>query len=97
MKENVHHNGLSDVLRAMSGPAQPNVLTDAADALERMRWRVFDEEKPDNYSRVLVHLVIGKHSYVDAQNYIAEPDASLPTLCSFKHVRHWMPLPEPPA
>ncbi len=87
--------GLPEALRLMSGPTQPNVLTRAADALEQLQWRNFANEKPDNYSRILVHRLIGQHSYVDVANYIEEPESGLKPLADMAGVVHWMPLPAP--
>jgi hypothetical protein len=81
----------------MSGPLRPNVVAQAADALEKMRWRPFDAEKPASPSRVLVCRQIGSQTYVDVVAYIAEEPSGLPPLCNYKDVVAWMPLPEPPA
>jgi hypothetical protein len=83
-------NDLVQKLRDMSGPIRPNVVSTAADFIAKMQWRSFDEDKPENYSRVLIHRVVGQHSYVDVTNYIEEPFRDL------SGVKHWMPLPEPP-
>ena len=80
----------------MSGPIRPNVVSTAADFIAMMRWRDFADEKPTNYSRVIVHRVIGKQSYVDVINYIEEPECALKPLVDTQHIRHWMLLPEPP-
>jgi len=79
-------------LRAMSGPVQPNVVTTAADLISQMQWRSYEEEKPTNYSRVIVHRVIGDKSYVDVMNYIEEPASGVKP----QHIKHWMPLPKEP-
>jgi hypothetical protein len=81
----------------MSGPVQPNVLTLAAAALEQMQWREFATEKPENYSRVIAHRVIGQRSYVDVMSYIEEPESGMKPLVDTQHIKHWMPMPEPPA
>jgi len=83
-------------LRSMSGPNRPNVVSTAADFIAKMQWRDFADEKPTNYSRVIVHRVIGEKSYVDAMNYIEEPASGMKPLVDTQHIRHWMPLPEPP-
>ena len=83
-------------LRAMSGPVQPNVMTTAADIILQMQWRSFEEEKPANYTRVIVHRVIGKHSYVDVMHYIEEPASGTKPLVDLEHIRHWMPMPQAP-
>jgi hypothetical protein len=93
----VHYADICDSLRAMSGPAQPNVLTEAADALERMRWRPWDSEKPPSPSRILVNRRVNGQSYVDVIAYLYEEPCGLPSLFDTKHVVAWMPLPEPPA
>ena len=83
-------------LRAMSGPIRPNVVSTAADIISRMQWRDFSDEKPTNYSRVIVHRVIGEKSYVDAVNYIEEPQSGLKPLVDTQHIKHWMPMPQAP-
>ena len=83
-------------LRAMSGPVQPNVVTTAADLISQMQWRSFADEKPTNYSRVIVHRVIGKQSYVDVINYITEEECGLKPLVDTQHIKHWMPMPKEP-
>jgi hypothetical protein len=88
---------LVEQLRAMSGPNRPNVVTTAADLIANMQWRSFEDEKPTNYSRVIVHRVIGEQSYVDVMNYIEEPTSGLRPLVEVEHIRHWMPMPEAPA
>jgi hypothetical protein len=60
---------LVEQLRSMSGPIRPNVVTTAADFIAKMQWRRYEDEKPTNYSRVIVHRVIGQQSYVDVMNY----------------------------
>jgi hypothetical protein len=87
---------LVEQLRAMSGPNRPNVVTTAADFIANMQWRSFEDEKPTNYSRVIVHRVIGQQSYVDVMNYIEEPQSGLKPLVDLEHIKHWMLLPEPP-
>lgn len=89
-------NSIVSQLRAMSGPIQPNVVSTAADIISRMQWRDFADQKPTNYSRVIVHRVIGDKSYVDAMNYIEEPQSGLKPLVDLKHIKHWMPMPEAP-
>jgi len=88
---------LVEQLRSMSGPNRPNVVTTAADLIAKMQWRDFADEKPKNYSRVIVHRVIGQQSYVDVMNYIEEPQSGLKPLVDLEHIRHWMPMPEAPA
>jgi hypothetical protein len=88
---------LVEQLRSMSGPIWPNVVSTAADFIAMMQWREFATEKPENYSRVIVHRVIGKYSYVDVLNYFQEPDSGLQRLVDLEHIRHWMPMPEAPA
>jgi hypothetical protein len=46
---------LVEQLRSMSGPNRPNVVSAAADFIANMQWRDFADEKPTNYSRVIVH------------------------------------------
>jgi Fe-S oxidoreductase len=65
----------------MSGPIRPNVVSTAADFIAMMQWRSFADEKPTNYSRVIVHRVIGKQSYVDVINYITEEEIRACTTC----------------
>jgi hypothetical protein len=88
---------LVEQLRSMSGPNRPNVVSAAADFIANMQWRDFADEKPTNYSRVIVHRVIGQQSYVDVMNYIEEPQSGLKPLVALEHIRHWMPLPKAPA
>jgi hypothetical protein len=88
---------LVEQLRVMSGPNRPNVVTTAADFIAMMRWRDFADEKPTNYSRVIVHRVIGQQSYVDVMNYFEEPASGLRSFVEVEHIRHWMPMPEAPA
>jgi hypothetical protein len=88
---------IANALLEMSGPCRPNVLTEAARLLEGSEWRVFADEKPTNYTRVIVHRVIGDKSYVDVINYIEEPASGMKPLVHTQHVKHWMPMPEPPA
>ena len=88
---------LVEQLRAMSGPNRPNVVTTAADFIAKMQWRDFADEKPTNYSRVIVHRVIGQQSYVDVMNYFEEPASGLRPFVEVEHIRHWMPMPEAPA
>ena len=83
-------------LRAMSGPVQPNVVSTAADIISRMQWRDFADQKPTNYSRVIVHRVIGEKSYVDVMNYIEEPQSGVKPFVDTQHIQHWMPMPEAP-
>lgn len=62
-----------------------------------MQWKLLSEGKPEQYSRVLIHRLIGKHSYVDVVNYFEEPpENKMPTLNNLKGITHWMPLPDPP-
>ena len=88
---------LVEQLRSMSGPIRPNVVSTAADFIANMQWRDFADEKPTNYSRVIVHRVIGKYSYVDVLNYFEEPASGLQRLVDLEHIRQWMPMPEAPA
>jgi hypothetical protein len=83
-------------LREMSGPIQPNVVTTAADLISQMQWRRYEDEKPTNYSRVIVHRIIGNKSYVDVMNYIEEPASGLKPLVDLEHIKHWMPMPKEP-
>jgi hypothetical protein len=83
-------------LRAMSGPIRPNVVFTAADFIESVQWRRFSDERPMNYSRILVHRKIGQYSYVDAANYIEESESGLKPLANMAGVVHWMPIPAPP-
>ena len=87
---------LPEALRAMSGPSQPNVLTEAADAIERMRWRPFDSEKPPNPSRILVCRKIKGQTYVDVTAYMEEEPSGLPPTFDMRYVVAWMPLPDSP-
>lgn len=64
--------------------------------ISQMQWRDFADEKPANYSRVIVHRVIGKHSYVDVIAYIDEPASGIKPFVDTQHIRHWMPMPEAP-
>jgi hypothetical protein len=80
----------------MSGPIQPNVVSTAADMISQMQWRDFADEKPTNYSRVIVHRVIGDKSYVDVMNYIEEPESGMRPLVDTQHIKHWMPMPSSP-
>ena len=89
-------NDIVSQLREMSGPFRPNVVTTAADIISQMHWRDFANEKPDNYSRVIVHRVIGKQSYVDVMNYIEELASGMKPFVDTQHIRHWMPMPEAP-
>lgn len=81
----------------MSGPVKPNVVTTAADMISQMQWRRYEDDKPANYSRVIVHRVIGAKSYVDVINYIVESISGVKPYVDTQHIRHWMPLPEPPS
>jgi hypothetical protein len=87
---------LVEQLRSMSGPIRPNVVTTAADFIAMMQWRSFADEKPTNYSRVIVHRVIGKQSYVDVMNYIEEPASGLKPVVDLEQIKHWMPMPKEP-
>jgi|688.fasta_scaffold65762_12 hypothetical protein len=87
---------LVEQLRSMSGPIRPNVVSTAADFIAMMQWREFATEKPENYSRVIVHRVIGDKSYVDVMNYIEEPASGMKPLVDTQHVKHWMPMPKEP-
>lgn len=62
-----------------------------------MEWKLLSEEKPEQYTRVIVHRLLGKHSYVDVVNYFEEPpENKMVTLNNLKGITHWMPLPEAP-
>jgi hypothetical protein len=61
-----------------------------------MQWKIFSEEKPEQYSRIIIHRVIGTKSYVDVVNYFEEPETKLAPLNNIIGIKHWMPLPEPP-
>jgi hypothetical protein len=87
---------LVEQLRSMSGPIRPNVVSTAADFIAMMQWRSFADEKPTNYSRVIVHRVIGDKSYVDVMNYIEEPASGMKPLVDTQHIKHWMPMPKEP-
>ena len=60
-------------------------------------WVSISERKPENHTRVIVHRVIGKHSYVDVMNYIEEPVSGVKPFVDLQHIKHWMPLPAKPA
>ena len=83
-------------LREMSGPVRPNVVTAAADLISQMQWQSYEEKKPTNYSRVIVHRVIGSKSYVDVMNYIEETPSGVKPFVDTQHIKHWMPLPKAP-
>jgi len=61
-----------------------------------MEWKVFSEIKPEQYTRIIVHRLIGKNSYVDVLNYFEEPENKMVSLNNLIGITHWMPLPEPP-
>jgi hypothetical protein len=61
-----------------------------------MEWKLLSEEKPEQYTRIIIHRVIGKQSYVDVVNYFEEPEIKLASLNNIKGITHWMPLPEAP-
>jgi hypothetical protein len=45
-----------------------------------MIWKLFSEEKPEQYTKIIIHRVIGKQSYVDVINYFEEPETKLAPL-----------------
>ena len=62
-----------------------------------MQWKLFSEEKPEQYTRIIVHRLIGKYSYVDVVNYFEEePENKMVPLNNLIGITHWMPLPEAP-
>jgi hypothetical protein len=61
-----------------------------------MEWKVFSEIKPEQYTRIIVHRLIGKNSYVDVLNYFEEPENKMVSLNNLIGITHWMPLPDAP-
>jgi hypothetical protein len=61
-----------------------------------MEWKVFSEIKPEQYTRIIVHRLIGKNSYVDVLNYFEEQENKMTPLNNIKGITHWMPLPDAP-
>jgi hypothetical protein len=61
-----------------------------------MEWKVFSEIKPEQYTRIIIHRLIGKNSYVDVVNYFEEPENKMTPLNNIKGITHWMPLPDAP-
>jgi hypothetical protein len=61
-----------------------------------MQWKVFSEIKPEQYTRIIIHRLIGKYSYVDVINYFEEPENKMTPLNNIKGITHWMPLPDAP-
>ena len=61
-----------------------------------MEWKVFSEIKPEQYTRIIVHRLIGKNSYVDVVNYFEESGNKMVPLNNLIGITHWMPLPDAP-
>jgi hypothetical protein len=61
-----------------------------------MEWKVFSEIKPEQYTRIIIHRLIGKNSYVDVVNYFEESGNKMVPLNNLIGITHWMPLPDAP-
>lgn len=62
------------------------------------RWIPVSERLPENGSDILVYCDDGEESRIVACNYDNGVwfDCVFNTVMVFKHITHWMPLPEPP-
>ncbi len=74
-------------------------LTNYQRIIEAQRVKIaelFSEIKPEQYTRIIVHRLIGKNSYVDVLNYFEEQENKMTPLNNIKGITHWMPLPDAP-
>lgn len=58
-----------------------------------MEWKLFSEEKPKPYTRIIIRRLVNDQSYVDVINYYEEQEGGLKPWVDIKGITHWMDLP----
>lgn len=87
---------------AMNAEIDPCLVDDALSVIEQMgqerRWIPVSERLPDDGSDILVYCDDGEESRIVACNYDNGVwfDCIFCQVTVFKHITHWMPLPQPP-